>query len=87
LQPDRNVPADAKLTAAHFRNGPQGARYVFDRRRAVWPAVPADAVHRDVRRVRARTPFTITLPIQARSERDIFSGEKRSEIHVVPAFA
>ena len=33
------------------------------------------------------TPFTITLPIQARSEGDIFSGEKRSEIHVVPAFA
>ncbi len=33
------------------------------------------------------TPFSITLPIQARSEGDIFSGEKRSEIHVVPAFA
>ena len=33
------------------------------------------------------TPFTITLPIQARSEGDIFSGEKRAEIHVVPAFA
>ena len=25
-----NDAADAKLTAAHFRNGPQGARYVFD---------------------------------------------------------
>ena len=33
------------------------------------------------------TPFTITLPIQARSEGNIFSGEKRAEIHVVPAFA
>ena len=33
------------------------------------------------------TPFSITLPIQARSEGNIFSGEKRSEIHVVPAFA
>ncbi len=33
------------------------------------------------------TLFSITLPIQARSEGNIFSGEKRSEIHVVPAFA
>jgi hypothetical protein len=29
----------------------------------------------------------MTVPIQARSEGDIFSGEKRFEIHVVPAFA
>ena len=81
------IPADARLTAAHFRNGPVGARYVFD------PDVPFGLPFRP-------TPFTatfalsvndtifrITLPIQARSEQDIFSGEKRSEIHVVPAFA
>jgi hypothetical protein len=29
----------------------------------------------------------VTLPIQYRSEADIFSGEKRHEIHVVPKFA
>ena len=33
------------------------------------------------------TPIDVTIPIQARSEGDIFSGEKRYEIHVVPAFA
>src|SRR4029079_19607522 len=32
------------------------------------------------------TPFTVTLPIKFRAE-DIFAGEKREEIHVVPAFA
>ena len=91
------VPADAKLTAAHFRNGSAfapgatpdkpPARYVFD------PDVPFGLPFRP-------TPFTATfkltientlvdatVPIQARSEGDIFSGEKRFEIHVVPAFA
>ena len=81
------VPADAKLTAAHFRNGPQGARYVFD------ADVPFGLPFRPTPFTATftmsvlDTQFTITRPIQARSERDIFSGEKRSEIHVVPAFA
>jgi hypothetical protein len=81
------VTADAKLTAAHFRNGPVGARYVFDAdvpfglpfRPTPFTATFALSVN--------NTPFSITLPIQARSEGNIFSGEKRSEIHVVPAFA
>ena len=82
-----NVPADARLTAAHFRNGPVGARYVFDAdvpfglpfRPTPFTATFAMAVN--------NAPFTITLPIQARSDQDIFAGEKRQEIHVVPAFA
>ncbi len=82
-----NVSADAQLTAAHFRNGPQGARYVFD------PDVPFGLPFRPTPFTATfalsvnNTPFSITLPIQARSEGNIFSGEKRSEIHVVPAFA
>jgi LmbE family N-acetylglucosaminyl deacetylase len=81
------VPEDAKLTAAHFRNGPQGARYVFD------ADVPFGLPFRPTPFVAAFTvsvndaTFTITRPIQARSEHDIFAGEKRSDIHVVPAFA
>ncbi len=91
------VPADAKLTAAHFRNGPAfapgaaadkpAARYVFD------ADVPFGLPFRPTPFTATftmsvlDTPFTITRPIQARSEQDIFSGEKRSEIHVVPAFA
>ena len=81
------IPPDARLTAAHFRNGPEGARYVFD------PDVPFGLPFRPTPYTATfelsvyNTPFTITRPIQARSEGDIFSGEKRSEIHVVPAFA
>ena len=81
------IPADAKLTAAHFRNGSQGARYVFD------PDVPFGLPFRPTPFTAtfalsvASTPFSITLPIRSRSDHDIFAGEKRAEIHVVPAFA
>jgi hypothetical protein len=81
------VPADARLTAAHFRNAPVGARYVFD------DDVPFGLPFRPTpytatfKMLIADTPVQMTLPIQARSESDIFSGEKRHEIHVVPVFA
>ena len=81
------VPANAPLTAAHFRNGPQGARYVFD------PDVPFGLPFRPTpftatfRLMIESTPIETTVPIEARSEGNIFSGEKRAEIHVVPAFA
>lgn len=81
------VPADAKLTAAHFRNGPVGSRYVFD------ADVPFGLPFRPTpytatfRLTIENTPVAVTVPIQARSEGNIFSGEKRSEIHVVPAMA
>jgi LmbE family N-acetylglucosaminyl deacetylase len=81
------IPANARLTAAHFRYAPDAARFVVD------PDVPAGLPFRP-------TPFTATftlniagvdiastLPVEFRSEGNIFSGEKRAEIHVVPKFA
>ena len=81
------IPADAKLTAAHFRNAPDAERFVVD------PDVPPGLPFR-------ATPFTATfvlniagadvtatVPVQFRSEGNIFSGEKRAEVHVVPRFA
>jgi LmbE family N-acetylglucosaminyl deacetylase len=81
------VPSDARLTAAHFRYATDAARFVVD------PDVPPGAPFRP-------TPFTAsfllnvagidvttTVPVQFRSEGNIFSGEKRSEVHVVPRFA
>jgi LmbE family N-acetylglucosaminyl deacetylase len=81
------VPADARLTAAHFRAGTEGARYVFDEDVPFGlPFRPTPFTATFSLSVDA-TPFTITLPIQARSEGNIFSGEKRAELHVVPSFA
>jgi LmbE family N-acetylglucosaminyl deacetylase len=81
------IPADARPTAAHFRYAPDAARFVLD------PDVAFGLPFRP-------TPFTatfvlstggvefpVTVPVQARSEGNLFSGEKRAELHVVPAFA
>jgi LmbE family N-acetylglucosaminyl deacetylase len=81
------VPADARLTAAHFHTGTQGARYVFD------ADVPFGLPFRPTPYTATFSlsvdgvPFTITRPVQARSEADLFAGEKRHEITVVPAFS
>jgi LmbE family N-acetylglucosaminyl deacetylase len=81
------VPANARLTAAHFRYAPDAARFVVDP--DVQPGLPFRP-----------TPFTAsfllnvagidvtaTIPVEFRSEGNIFSGEKRGELHVVPKFA
>jgi LmbE family N-acetylglucosaminyl deacetylase len=81
------IPATAKPTAAHFKYAKDAARFILD------PDVPFGLPFRP-------TPFTasftlavagvefpVTVPVQARSEGNLFSGEKRAEMHVVPAFA
>lgn len=81
------VPADARLTAAHFKYATDAARFVLD------PDVPPGLPFRP-------TPFVATatltvggetvrmpLPVMVRSEGNIYSGEKRNELHVVPKFA
>jgi LmbE family N-acetylglucosaminyl deacetylase len=81
------IPAGARPTAAHFKYATDAARFVLD------PDVPFGLAFRP-------TPFTatftvgvenvsfdVTVPVQARSEGNLFSGEKRAELHVVPAFA
>jgi LmbE family N-acetylglucosaminyl deacetylase len=81
------IPTDARPTAAHFKYATDAARFVLD------PDVPFGLPFRP-------TPFTATfalsiggvevtstVPVQFRSEGNLFSGEKRHELHVVPAFA
>jgi GlcNAc-PI de-N-acetylase len=81
------IPSDARLTAAHFKYAKDAARFVLD------PDVPFGLPFRP-------TPYTATfllsiagvdiqstVPVQFRSEGDLFSGEKRFELQVVPAFA
>jgi hypothetical protein len=88
------IPSDARLTAAHFRyEQPASSGATRAERFVVDSDVPAGLPFRP-------TPFTAsfllnvagidvmpTIPIQFRSEGNIFSGEKRGELHVVPKFA
>ncbi len=81
------VPVDARLTAAHFKYAERLAQFVLD------PDVPAGLPFRPTPYV-ATVALTIggeavTMPVnvQARSEGNLYSGEKRTELHVVPKFA
>ena len=75
------------MPAAHFQYAKDAARFILD------PDVPFGLPFRP-------TPFTATftlniggaevkktIDVEARSEHDLFAGEKRAEVHVVPAFA
>ncbi|HUU32687.1 MAG TPA: hypothetical protein VMW48_01425, partial [Vicinamibacterales bacterium] len=81
------VPADARLTAAHFKYAPDVARFNLD------PDVPAGLPFRPTPFV-ANVALTIggeavamAVPVAFRSEGNLYSGEKRAEVHVVPKFA
>lgn len=84
---DVSVPVDAELTEPHWTSEPGVSRSVFK------PGVPFGAPF-------APTPFTSTvrfriagadiaktLPVVFRSGADLFTGEKRHELLVVPAFS
>lgn len=81
------IPANARPTAAHFKYATDASRFVLD------PDVPFGLPFR-------QTPFTatfwarvadvsikVTVPVEGRSQDNIFTGEKRAELHVVPRFA
>jgi LmbE family N-acetylglucosaminyl deacetylase len=81
------VPADARLTTPYWRRPPNAARYEFA------PDAPLGAPFRP-------TPFkaqiqlgirgsdvTTVLPVQYRYEGNVFSGEKRMDLQVIPAMS
>ena len=84
---DLRIPRDAAVTNIHWRHVPGAARYEFD------AGVPFGVPFHP-------TPFLATVvlelssarvsverPVEYRYGDDIFAGEKRSSIHVVPRFA
>jgi LmbE family N-acetylglucosaminyl deacetylase len=81
------VPADARLTAAHFKYATGAARFALD------ADVPFGLPFRPTPYVAAIAltiggeAVDVPVPVQWRSEGNIFSGEKRAELHVVPKFA
>ncbi|MGD9905188.1 MAG: PIG-L family deacetylase [Vicinamibacterales bacterium] len=81
------VPAEARLTAAHFKYATDAARFDLD------PDVPPGLPFRPTPYV-ATVALTIggvavavPVDVQSRSEGNLYSGEKRAELHVVPTFA
>jgi LmbE family N-acetylglucosaminyl deacetylase len=81
------VPADARLTSPYWKRLPDAERYEFE------PDAPFGAPFRPTP-FRARIQLTIhgvdvetARPVQYRYEGNVFSGEKRMELQVVPAMS
>jgi LmbE family N-acetylglucosaminyl deacetylase len=81
------IPATAKPSDIYFRHDPKFARYVFD------PGVPFGApfaptpFNAAIGLAIAGEPVTEDLPVEARYGTDLFAGEKRSELLVVPTLS
>jgi LmbE family N-acetylglucosaminyl deacetylase len=90
--PEAHIPADAKLTTPYFhdeywKHPENPARNIFD------PGVPfgvpfAPTPFHATFHVRAgQVEVTRVVPVQFRYVKDIFYGDKRMELNVVPAFS
>lgn len=82
------IPETTKASDIYFRHDPKaGARYIFD------PTVPFGVpftptpFHVTIGLTIGGEPITLTRPVEARYEADKTSGEKRSELLIVPDFA
>ncbi|MGH9160056.1 MAG: PIG-L family deacetylase [Vicinamibacteraceae bacterium] len=84
---EARVPADAQQTRPYWRQLPKAARYAFDPgARFGLPFQPTPFRARMTLAV-AGAPLSLDLPIEYRYQGNIFSGEKRSELLVVPALS
>ncbi len=81
------IPSGARPTAPYWRRLPDAARYVFENDAPFGlPFRPTPFLAKVTITV-AGADVSATLPVQYRYEGNIFSGEKRMELKVVPRFA
>jgi LmbE family N-acetylglucosaminyl deacetylase len=81
------VPAAAKLSTNYWHRLPDRDYYDFDADAPFGLPFQPTPFRATLTLTIAGQDQTIDLPVQSRSEGDIFSGEKRGELLVVPAFA
>lgn len=81
------IPADARITEPYWHRDGSAERYEFDPDAPFGqPFRPTPFVAR-LSLLGGSTGFAIALPVQRRYEGNIFSGEKRTELLVVPSFS
>lgn len=82
-----SVPDDAPITAPYWHRAGDAGRYTFDDDAPFGlPFRPTPFLARFSLEW-SGVPVTVELPVVHRYEGNIFSGEKRMELHVVPAIA
>ena len=87
-EPTLTVPADARITEPYWHRKGEDGRYTFDADAPFGFPVRPTPFYVQVTLVMAGGEQVISgLPVENRYEGDIFSGEKRTELLVVPALS
>jgi LmbE family N-acetylglucosaminyl deacetylase len=87
-EPTLTVPADARVSEPYWHRQGEDGRYTFDADAPFGlPMRPTPFYARVTLALPGGEEIIQGLPVQHRYEGDIFSGEKRSELLVVPAFS
>ena len=81
------VPIDAPLTDIHWRHVPGAARYVFDSDVPFGVPFRPTRFHASFELEFGSERISIEQPLEYRYGDDIFAGEKRTPLQVVPKFA
>jgi hypothetical protein len=81
------VPVEAAFTGAYWHRDPEAARYIFDSDAPFGaPFRPTPFVASFALEIGGE-PIEVDRPVVHRYQREIFSGEKRTQLTVVPRFA
>ncbi|HEX7137231.1 MAG TPA: PIG-L family deacetylase, partial [Vicinamibacterales bacterium] len=88
-EPTLAVPANARVSEPYWHRKGEEGRYTLDADAPFGLAMRPTSFKAEVTLAMGTegVPVTETLPIQHRYEGDVFSGEKRSDLLVVPAFS
>lgn len=84
---EARVPADARETRPYWRRLPEAARYEFDPDAAFGLPFQPTPFSAQVTLAVGGATLSLDLPIEYRYQGNIFSGEKRSQLLVVPALS
>ena len=81
------IPANARLTTPYWRPLPDAARYEFDKDAPFGLPFRPTPFRARIELTIGGTSVMVDRPVEYRYEGNIFSGEKRMELHVVPRFS
>ncbi len=81
------VPPDARVSEPYWHRAGEAGRYTFDADAPFGLPFRPTAFVTDLALTIGEVPVHLSLPVQYRYEGNIFSGEKRMELKVVPALS
>ena len=81
------IPLDARISEPYWHRAGEAGRYTFDADAPFGAPFRPTPYRVELGLTVGDVPLSVSVPVQHRYEGNIFSGEKRMELHVVPALS